>query len=484
MLLFRHMLMLMICWTGINTSIVNATVSPKDEALYIEKMRLIFEAMPKANIWPGCDVHLTPTLLHFSNHHTYALQFTPTNPDWKNISHSSAPIYFLEQDEYHLDPIPLSYGISIDNQMAYVYQYIDAAPYPERNIFVALHERFHAFQFQSEPFKSFQFNTYPDLNNIENMALSYLELSVLKEYWLHQDLEALKDYVAITLFQEKKLQQASVSYEIAKEVFEGLANYFTINAMLDEPSRKRDILQSDLNASCPETFEGSIDCQRQRRYYYTGAISAMALDALKPNWKSVFIEKHLAPRVQLQTFFHLTPNEITARVQAAKQRYDFELLLASLKQTTQSYVDALTKHLQQYQQSTDATIELFSGFTHGKMGSGSALESYYINGESRLQIDYTSTMLSADKHWILKTNHLPYMIESSDFIQTKIDPQTAVVLDNEPITINTLLHSFRTRRFSSLTMITPTFELYLTQLPGQVTVSDGKIQIRPVYSQS
>ena len=459
-----------------------AQISTDAEKQYVERMQDIFQEMPALNIWPQNDIYLTPTFFHFSNHHTYAFQFKPTNPNWKKLN-TETPIYFLEHDEYHLDNVPLGYGNIIDNQSpTYIFKYNDSYPHPEeKNIFVALHERFHFFQRTHEPFKTLQFNAYPDLKNIDNMALSYLELRVLKEYWINHQEDALKDYIAIVSARAKKLKQTSEEYELSKEIMEGLANYFAISAISEKTFNVREMLQTDLEINCPQNFENGIDCQRQHRYYYTGAVVAFALDSFSVDWKTIFVEKRLSPREQLQRYFNMPINEIDARVLRVKQQFDYEHILAGLHQTTDDYFKKLDNHLKKYEKSEGVKLELWHGFTNeGSAGYGSAEENYFIDGLSRLQVNFTSTNISGDNHWILKTNNIPYLIESGTSIQVKLKSLTEILVNDKPINMTEVMNMPEPLFFNSLVITTPQFELKIQELPGKIIINKGKIDIKPI----
>jgi hypothetical protein len=464
-------------------SLCHAEILP-EEARFIKTMHQIFQDMPGASIWPQNDIHLTPTLLHFSNHHTYALQFQPTNPHWQILNEFSSSVYFLEEDEYHLDGIPLSYGDVIDGQSpTYIFSYHEQVNNPERNSFIALHERFHAFQGEHEPFQEYGFNTYPDLNSIENIALSYLELATLKDYWTNHQNESLKDYIAITQFRERALNKDSLDYEIAKEVWEGLANYFAISALPDDSPIKKQGLQTDIDKMCSQDFDQIIACQRQWRYYYTGAIAAFALDNLAiPNWKTQFIEHHLAPRIQLQHFYNMKNEEINRRVQQAQEKFHFDKMMEKIHSIMDEYVRNMNLHLERYEAIEGTKLDLFGGFTRRSTGEVSAEESYHLDGVHQLQVNVTSVDLSSDRLYVMKTHNIPYLLSSNTSTQLKLDAQTEININGQPYQLKDLLGSPQRFDFSSLTITNSYFELQLMTLPGYLDVHDGKIEIRPTQS--
>ena len=454
-----------------------ALPSPEEESAFIKKIHDSMQHMSELSIWPQNDIHLKPTLLHFTNHHSYAIQFQPTNPHWQLLSEFSSFVYFLETDEYQLDKVPLSYGNVIDGQSpCYIYQYIEGKG--ERNSFVALHERFHSFQGEHDEFRFFNFGIYKDLTNLTNMALSYLELSAIEDYWLNNQEESLKDYIAITQFRGQSLSKESINYEIGKEVWEGLADYFSIAALPDEHSIKQQLLQQD---RCSKDFEENISCQRQWRYYYTGAIAAFALDNLSiTDWKQKFIEQHLAPRIQLQQLFKMDKNEINQRVESAKERFYFNKSELQIQLILNDYLKKMNQHLQNYKNQEGTPLAILPGFKLTSSSSKTVSEQdYFIDSDQELKIKVTSIQITPDKRYTMEITELPYLLSSSTSTQLKLKPKTKIKIDGKSVNIEELVKSDQVINFRSLLISNPNFMLQLINLEGLVESKDGAITIKP-----
>ncbi len=470
--------LLWIMWLGLCIFTKSyALPSPVEESAFVKKIHDSMQHMSDLSIWPQNDIHLKPTLLHFTNHHNYALQFQPTNPHWQLLSEFSPFVYFLEKDEYQLDKIPLSYGKAIDGQSPfYIYQYIEKTG--ERNSFVALHERFHFFQMEHDEFRFFNFGVYKELTSLINMALSYLELSAIEDYWLNNQEESLKDYIAITQFRERTLCKESINYEIGKEVWEGLANYFAIAALTDERPIKQQLLQQE---RCSKNFEENITCQRQLRYYYTGAIAAFALDNLSVmDWKQKFIEQHLAPRIQLQQLFKMDEKEINQRVQSAKERFDFNKSEEQIQLILNDYLKNMNQHLQDFKNQEGTPLTLFSGFKKTIGASRTESEqSYFIDSNQELKIKVTSIETTSDKRYTMETNELPYLLSTSTSTQFKLVPTIEIKIDGKKVNMEALVNSNQVIDFKSLLIFNSNFMLQLIDLEGLIESNDGAITIKP-----
>lgn len=453
------------------------------EEVFVEKFHFIFNNNHNT-AWPDSNIFQTPTLIHFSNHHTYAFHFAPTNTHWQQYRDLNPPSYFLPDDEYHLDGIPLSYGINIDGQKTYVYSYIEqkkAKSDIDLNTLVALHERFHLFQIEQPYFSSFYknyANLYPELKDPENLALSYLELYTIQDYWKNHNLESLKDYVAINQYRSRNLQKTSINYEIAKETIEGLADYFVL-ASAPEDIGFKVIVDDSLNTECLENSEHAIDCQRQWRYYFTGAVTALALDELAYNWKQIFIQAHTSPRLQLLQLLKMDDDTMMQRVHDAQLKFHYSKIEQEIKVHLTRYEEKISSYLQQYDAMPGVSFELHSGFNHGTEGYSSQQEMYYLDNLKTLQINFSIVTTSADKKYIWKCHHLPYILESNTSYKFKLAPDTLITLDKKTLQIEALLSKLKRQPFTDLSIINNQCELHILNTPGLVIYHDGILSVLP-----
>ena len=403
-----------------------------EETLFVQKMKDSYQWMEEQPLlWPGHDVHTTPTFLHFVNHHTYALHFSPQNEHWQVLMDFNPTIYFLAEDEYKLDETPFTYGRVIDdNPPSYVWRYLDQKS-PDTNVLVALHERFHVFQ-MSNSSPDLQFGQYNALQNLENYALAYLELDVLKNYWLNHDLEALKDYVAINHFRLSQLDTASVHYENAKEKIEGGADYFAMMASALDNQTRKEYLQKSAN-DC--TAAEMIGCQLQWRYYYTGAVSAFALDELAPmTWKERYITNGVSPKAQLEQLLAMSQDESKARIEQSKKRYYYAQLRDRLAEAFDIYWQAVAKHEARYAALNGTPLIISNGFSAYLMSARESEEQYYIKSGMTMMVALTGEGLTPDKHVQLHYRKLPYLYEDSEVgLTLKLDKDTVVTLDGQLI---------------------------------------------------
>ncbi len=409
-----------VCYAFLLSTIVCSTpfANAEDEAI-IDKLHLALTGfVPQA--WPDNDIAQHPTVVYFPNQYTYALQLTPYNPKWQHYKELSPMVYFLTQDEYKLASIPLLYGVPIDGQKSYIYSYIPTTSM-DKNLFILLHERFHAFQNEQPYFQKYWrgFNeNYSKMKDPENLALSHLELAVLKDYWQQPDIELIKDYIAINLYRTHKMSQSEIDYETSKEVFEGLADYFVLASA--PFSNALSIVQNDMN-DCLDDVNQAIDCQRQLRYYVTGATTAWFLDQLSQNWKTSFINKGISPHEQLKQLYTMDEATVLARIAKSKEKYNYQTLYQNIKTMIDNYETKLTKHWHHFLAAPGISTRLFSGFTlSGSMGRNEQEELLYLDNIRTLAVDYTANNNSNDMKYALTILHLPYMLTNFNYNEFKL----------------------------------------------------------------
>jgi hypothetical protein len=454
--------------------------NPAEEEL-TDKLHLALNSFV-AQAWPDNDIAEHPTLIYFPNQYTYAFQLIPYNPRWQPYKELSPSVYFLTQDEYKLASIPLFYGLPIDGQKSYIYSYIPSISL-DKNLLMLLHERFHAFQIEQSYFLKYVLGftlPYPKMKDPENLALSHLELAVLNDYWQHPDSELIKDYIAINYYRTHKMNQSENDYEISKEVFEGLADYFVL--MSAPFSNIPSFIQQDIN-NCLDDINQAIACQRQWRYYATGATTAWWLDQISQDWKISFINHAISPREHLQQVYAMDESTMLARLVKSKAKYNYKTLYKNIKTMIDKYETKLTDHWNNFLVAPGVPTELFSGFTQsGSMGHNEQKELLYLDNIRTLAVDYSANTCANDMKYTLNIQHLPYMLNDVDHDEFKLTLDTVILIDGTRYPLEDLIESDTVYPFTNLTLNNNEINFKITDIPGKFIVQNKKLIIKPQVS--
>jgi hypothetical protein len=468
------------------------------EASYVTAVQQVISYVDQNNnaVWPGYHISATPTVIYFSDSkHTYAYSFHPTNPDWQLLNVLKQPVYYLGNDDLHLDGLDMLFRTQIDNQT--VFASVMPRPNTSYHNDVALdmeelaHERFHAYQVFESKFTRSSWPSYDGFNQIENVKLVYLELAAFKTYLLSSGLlaeQALTDAVAIHQFRQTLLNKDSLAYEKSKEVGEGTASYTGFQAANLSPEEYK---HRATTIGYYISTKAEVDnCLWSMRYYLTGLISGYALDKKTQGftWKTE-VEKDGHPIEDvLLNYYHLDQASVKQYVENAKLNPNYSYAMISKK--LDGIMLPFLKNLQQLQDDfrSQPGIELQRFFSLCEDdGSISSDESYKVNSQLVLQknprgklnctdhsleINFKSVALLYNSHRAGE----PYGIHPTDDWQAfKLSPGTKVIIDGKENPIEYYVGERKIFNFHQLQIINPQIEIHINNIEGSLDTRDSKV---------
>lgn len=227
------------------------------------------------------------------------------------------------------------------------------SPYFE--IQVILHEAFHVYQSKMAPDKGANERTvaqYPVLDPINN-ALYILEGIILKDALFPKDpndqLQKIKEFVAVRSFRQSRLSNALVEYENLVEYSEGLAKYTEYKLMKSaeeiEPIKEmyyhngfngyRDVLKTKFHNAIDNMVKivGVTDDRFGNKFgagplrfklYELGACQALLLDEVLPSWKEQIFANRVYLSDLLKQAVALSSRELKLLLQKVKSEYHYE----------------------------------------------------------------------------------------------------------------------------------------------------------------
>src|SRR5579862_8557672 len=199
---------------------------------YIDRHRI--------EVWPGFRLSDYPLVMNIEgvdpsfNTHVYAFQFTPKDPSlWKELTIENMSVYLRENFYIHNE-----YGFQqLDGQTVYVYPFYNMNDVndPKSVINIITKTLFHDYQFFHSKFPVSALNkdqyAYTGFNEIYNIAWVEIEREILKNYLLNNDIEELKNYLAVHDIRMTALSKDSRDFENALELENGTQYYAMLKSM-------------------------------------------------------------------------------------------------------------------------------------------------------------------------------------------------------------------------------------------------------------
>ncbi|MDP1603390.1 MAG: hypothetical protein Q8M03_09015 [Legionella sp.] len=441
-------------------------------------IQLLSRAISKVNdeegaLWPGFQVSKTPSIVHFSNAHFYAFDYTPKLQTWQKTVIEGRDVFYLPENSLNLT-IPLACQSMVEDQPSYVYKYHEVAT-PARNVSAFIHERFHCYQYLNYRVTQWA-DSYTGFNNLENIQLAFLEAEVLKNYSKTQSLEDLKNFVAVNRFRTKLLDDGSILYEERQERYEGMADYVAWQIAVPERESRIDGIIADYERPDVCAPANAIDCVLKQRYYLTGNIIGFALDNLNSkNWKFLVEKEEASPRQLLLANFPMTSEEIDHRLAETKARYHYDELIAPVNEALDNYKAELAQQLKAYNNLSGIKFR----FSQLPCGSGGAQtgKTYYIDGESRLALDVQSHTECLDNSFFVNY-HLPFEFTTSQFVEIKIPSDALMVIDGRKITATDLAETQQEIIFNNLEIRAADLSFRAINSPGKLSSLEHSLSLQ------
>lgn len=420
------------------------------------------------DIWPGLSAELKHPLLvfPFEAQDVYAFDFVPQNSAWQSQVIKGLNVYHLQNDligAHDFMPSKHQPYLTVDNQSCIV---VGCSPYYNGNNESVARYFFINYEFFSSPYAASkiallekQINTvYDTFAHPELVALLKLEKAALDDYLVTRNEDALKNYAAIFQYRYQLLDDNSRFVEVTAGEPLSVDEYVGYKAVAkntDDLIRRLQDASRSLDEALPW---GEINMNYQELLEFNRETVKFALDTVQPNWKSIVESTNAAPSMLLQKHYHLTADQVNARVKFAKTQYNYSMMMADINRRYDSYFQQLQALQSEYQ--NDQGIEFsmsFSDNTPIDMVTGSS--SVPVNSSVTITPDLFKLSICSKK-FCLNAKNIPVayslISDSLDDASTRTMkfklPTSAVIItdDGAPLTVQQFVAVGKSVKFHAL----------------------------------
>ncbi|MDX1901666.1 MAG: hypothetical protein SFW66_06640 [Gammaproteobacteria bacterium] len=463
----------------------------------------------QTEIWPGFKLSNVATILEFDpseqptldykRFHLYAFDFQPANPLWQKINIQGSNAYYMPQN-----PIGLEESLTlIDNQIVLPFR---ADPFMDvTEEIVNMHaEKFMLYFMQHTPLDELKENTQSFLHDENNLRLTALEIEAMKTYLKSNDVEALKDMLALRQYRIKSLTDDIIKNENTREKERGVALYVGIrSANLDSTNANNFILHR-IERNAPDLASSNQNFLTNFREYVadsighnSGAVLALALERVGDNqWKSA-VQDNAEPLITLlEKHYAMNETEINQRALSASDKYHFTDFSAKLKsaltenetgaveaQNTFSASTGIKVHVvtqvdNNALEGTDWTHVLFASFNQ-TIFNGNNFTKYLHSSNVQLELRNIPIVIENNSLKVIKIlpNDNLKVIGNEETNTFKLPINASIVMDGQTTTLNALTQKSQTLKFHKIENenVSITLENNLT---GELITQNGEVTIK------
>jgi hypothetical protein len=430
---------------------------------------------PSNEIWPGFDLHASPSIVHFKNGHLYAFGLPFTN-QWQIKQINKHAIHFSEQDAWGATQVMMHPAFVINGRTSFVFQ----LQHQDLSLKTFVHERFHLHQFEHFTRYEEQFAHYSSQWDEENQILIGIENWLLTQFLSDSSqrrVEYLKDFVAINAERLRNLSDPCIAWEDLQQRMEGLADYVSAKTFFAFPLLKEFIVEKTLldmrHYKINKSYSVINDAIRTR-HYFVGATIGHALDILDDkNWK-VNIEKGMPLIVALDNALSLSDEEIQERQDRLKQLPIYNQISQSMRAQLNQEKDAITKISQNFEACEGLVIHMMRP-NKGISGGGKNQTSMQLGHGKSISLIDSSFASSYDQKWQMRLKEIPFVMENGRGGQTfKLQRELVIEVDGVKIALQELQGP--ELLFSSLAWASEHCDLK-ADMPGCLNVINDEIYI-------
>lgn len=401
-------------------------------------------------VWPGFKISNTPTLIHFRNNsHVYAFNFTPKTSKWEPVTIDNEIVNYSEKDNVGVKLAEKPYA-TIDGQLVYIYRF-DYCENPHdvlmsNRIFVR--KRFAYFlakesKFPAEALKYWRY-MYDGFNNALNVEYTYLEEEALKSYLASNDVEAIKNYVAIHLTRTKTLAKDSLAYETTNNIRFGTSAYVSLKSLNLSPTDFSSEVTKTYNEQmqCP-AYEDAHDifrCLALGHFYIAGPAVGYALDKLNiPNWKSKAENSGVSLDKMLLESIPMSSTEITERLEKSKKLYHFDVIKSAVEKSLSPYIQKMQKIVNEYNKSTGVIVNVKSKNCHLSDYTFGSDENFDTNNKETIYTNFfgKTGCASAKTKSLIEFKKIPFLYKVCTIFHNrfKLPLDTKVIIDDKELNV-------------------------------------------------
>jgi len=326
---------------------------------------------------------------------------------------------------------------------------------------------------------------YDGFNQMENIEYSYLEAQALQTYLLKNDLEALKNYLAIHHTRFNLLSKNSQSYETACDLVLGIGAYIGFKALnLNDSDFIKQVTTTYDMLSCPSyTDTQQIGfCMLLAQYYLSGPALGWALDkAQGNNWKTS-INAETSPENLLEKIYPMNESEINQRVTKSKTDYHFALIKEKTENKLKYYLNEMKEQQNNYAKLPGAEINFDYRYCKPDKYQTKFREEFDINNNKTLFTYYNMQFECeiANGKVSIEFKYIPFFFKKNSIVNNefKLPNTTTIYIDNKPEILGNIVSARKKLNFRTLKIQTDHVIINITG-SGWLNAETGQLKISP-----
>lgn len=452
-----------------------------------------YVAQHENDVWPGFQINNMPIIIQFEDSfHTYAFHFTPKNTLWKKMKVGNETIYYMENDALNLANSLDDFN-QLDGTSVLVYQIEnnDTQDDIDFNIRNLIEKRFSYYLVNDSKYPRNLLNywnmSYNGFNQLENVEYIYLEDSLLKDYLLKNDLELLKNYLAVHHMRYQMISEQSQHYENMSDIRFGISAYVGFKALNMSPTDYRRevfyIYQSFLNCPAYSTVQEIEFCTLLGHYYLTGPALGLALDTAAGNtWKSNIADAKTTPEMLLERLYPMTESEINLRISKAKVAYHFDVIKEKIENRLKFYENEMQEQVEQYAKQPGIEINFDYRFCQPTQYSTKFREQFDLSNAESLYTFYIMkiTCITKFDKLELEFKQIPFLYKLNSILNVKfkVPVDTIVALDGKNQMLSDFVKTNYNMPFHQLIINSPKAIIKIKG-SGHINQTNGHLEITP-----
>lgn len=438
----------------VSSGFLTAQTSPVDEKILNEASAIFNRTWDQ--VWPELNYQADPTIIVLPPY-IAAYNLPCKHAAWEKKEGYS----ITQEDPWGLKKEQMNPQFQIEGKLAFVFQ-VKVNPY-QHPLFALVHEKFHSFQF--DHFKQGALlKGYPDLFNLDNLALMQIEDKILADWNRTQDPQLIQDWALLNSYRSLFLQKDSLNWEDTQEKMEGLADYVAQGVL--PKSAPPNILLSP--QAPPSAY---VEHAMKWRYYGVGSTLGHMLDSLKVNgWKKRVAEGTSTLREEIDHAVLLDPSLYSVIL----ERYQYEDVKKRIAISIDSYRSKLDQIASAYAKEQGITIQLESPPKTASGGDSQGI--FFTHDGTIVTVSDRSQTISDDSTWQMNTNLLPAIYMKNRIKEFKEDENLVVYIDGQPLLVKELLSANKGVIFHSINWKGKYTEFKSTR-HGELVTSNGVLEV-------
>lgn len=418
-------------------------------------------------VWPEFPIATMPIVVQFAkNLHTYAYNFKPESVLWKPQTLAGKTVYFVPDDGFNFEVTRDDFQ-TLDKKIIYYYQIQDNETPDDIivNMKNLVEKRFANYLAKESTLPRGALDhwtvEYTGFNQMEEIEYSYLEYNLLRTYLLSNNIDDLKDYLAIHHVRYNLLNKPSKQYEDIGEIYFGVSAYVSYQALnLNKDIYTHHVMNNYENyLECPnyETISNMQFCLSYAMFQLTGPILGTVLDKDKTvgsSWKRNVMQSMTTPVAQLEKLYPMDEKEINQRVAKDKQTFHFEEIQKKTESKLKHYLGLMRKLLHIYVTLPDPEINLDYRYCMPTEYSTKFREQFDLSNNQTFFTYYTMQFACHNNDTKTKVQYtrLPFLIKNGSILnnQFKVPPTTVLTIDGVKQTIGSYLTTNKSMTFKKL----------------------------------